>query len=59
MSEPFCVRVEAFSTSQVVLLLQNVPEEGKIEIPPAKPKACEVYNYIRPRIYERYAGYTC
>jgi len=45
MSEPFCVRVEAFSTSQVVSLLQNVPEKGTIEIPPAKPKASEVYIF--------------
>ena len=45
MSEPYCVRVEAFNTSQVVSLLQNVPEEGMTAIPPAKPKAGEVYIY--------------
>jgi len=34
MNKPFCVRVEAFSTSQV----QNVLEEGTIGIPLAKPR---------------------
>jgi len=45
MSEPYCVRVEAFNTSQVVSLLQNVPEDGTVGIPPAKPKASEVYIF--------------
>lgn len=45
MSALFCVRLEAFNTAQVVSLLQNVPKEGTTTIPPAKPKAGEVYIY--------------
>ena len=43
---PHCVRVEAFSTCEVVSLLQNVPDEGTTAIPPAKSKAGEVYILI-------------
>ena len=45
MSEPYCACVEAFSTYEVVSLLQNVPEEGTTATPPAKSKAGEVYIY--------------
>ena len=46
MNEVFCVRVNAFKTSEAVCILENIPKEGTTRLLPVKPKAGEVYLYF-------------